>query len=280
MKKIFLILLLVSPGLLKAQFSGDTYAQAKQAGKAEWVMTFANAPGFIYKDQNGKVSGITVDLMNAFKAYVEEKKGISITMTYKSSDPENFTRFLSDVKESRGGVFGLSNTTITRERMASYQFSPPYITNIGMVISHKDVATLSELSDIPNKFAGMTAVTVKNSTNAQRIHEIRQKYWSDLKIEYVSSFQDAVDAVSGSKNKFTDVDFTYYLSAVQSSKPLKRHPGGDNLTEKFGIIMPKSNDWAPLLKEFMESGFVGGIEYKKIVARNLGQSAMKYLETL
>ncbi|MEJ2005508.1 MAG: transporter substrate-binding domain-containing protein [Cyclobacteriaceae bacterium] len=280
MKKIFLIFFLVLPGIMKAQFSGDTYAEAKKAGKASWTLTFANAPGFIYKDGQGKISGITVDLMEKFKDFVEEKEGIQISMTYKSSDPENFTKFLADVKQARGGVFGLSNTTITRERMRSYRFSPAYITNIGLVVSHKDVSMLENISEIRNKFSGMTAVTVKNSTNAKRLLAIREKHWKDMKIEYVSSFQEAMDAVCNSNTKFTDIDFTYYLSAVQARKPLKRHPGGDNLTEKFGIIMPKSNDWAPLLKEFMESGFVGSIEYKKIVANNLGQSAMKYLETL
>ena len=280
MKKIFLLAALIMPSVLFAQFSGDTYSSAKQKGSAEWTLTFANAPGFIFKDDQGKITGITVDLMNAFKAYVEQKEGIKVTMNFKSTDPNNFTKFLADVKSSNGGVFGLSNTTITQERKSSYNFSPAYITNIGMVISHKDVPTVENLSEISSKFSGMTAVTVKNSTNEKRILEIKEKYWNDLKIEYVPSFQAAVEAVANSTTKFTDVDFTYYLAAVQSKKPLKRHPGGDNTAEQFGIIMPKSNDWSALLTEFMNSGFVGGIEYKKIVANNLGSSAMKYLETL
>ncbi len=280
MKKTFLLLALIVPSMLMAQFTGDTYSSAKQKGAAEWTFTFANAPGFIYKDAQGNISGITVDLMNAFKAYVEEKEGIKVTVKYQSNDPNNFTKFLSDVKSAKGGVFGLSNTTITQERKSSYNFSPAYITNIGMVISHKDVATMENLSEIQEKFKGMTAVTVKNSTNEKRILEIKSKYWNDLKIEYVPSFQKAVEEVAASNTKFTDIDFTYYLAAVQAKKPLKRHPGGDNTAEQFGIIMPKSNDWAPLLESFMNEGFVGGIEYKKIVAQNLGSSAMKYLDTL
>jgi ABC-type amino acid transport substrate-binding protein len=280
MKKIFLIFFVLFPGLMHAQLSGDTYSEAKNTGKATWLITYANAPGFISKDGQGKVNGITVELMEKFKSYVKEKKGIDVTMTFRSNDPENFTRFLADVKSAKGGVFGLSNTTITSERKRSYSFSPAYITNIGMIVSHKDVSTLNNISEIADKFSGMTAVTVKNSTNAQRLLEIKNKYWSDLKIEYVPSFHAALDAVCNSDSKFTDIDFTYYLSAIQERKPLKRHPGGDNTAEKFGIIMPKSNDWAPLLKEFMESGFVGSVEYKKIISQNLGHSALKYLETL
>jgi putative glutamine transport system substrate-binding protein len=85
--------------------------------------------------------------------------------------------------------------------------------------------------------------------------------------------------VASDSKKFTDIDFTYFLEAVQTKMAVKRHPGGDNTTEQFGIIMPKSNDWAPLLEKFMSS-FVGGMEYKKIVSNNLGSSAMKYLEAL
>jgi putative glutamine transport system substrate-binding protein len=275
----FLSLVLLLPLSVNAQLSGDSYASAKASGKATWTFTYANAPGFAEVKQ-GQAKGIAVDLMKAFEKYVEEQKGIQITVKYASGGADNFTKFLGDVKSAKGGVFGLSNTTITQARKASYTFSPAYITNIGMIISHKDVPTLSSLSDIGTTFSGMSAVTVKNSTNAKRLQQIKSKYFPSLVIEYVPSFQEVMNTVASDKRKFTDIDFTYYLASVQARNPVKRHPGGDVTTEKFGIIMPKSNDWAPLLKEFMESGFVGSMEYKKIISNNLGSSAMKYLEAL
>lgn len=262
-----------------SQFSGDTYASAKSNGKATWVLTYAEAPGFASK-QNGQMKGITIDLMKRFKEYVEAKTSIDITVQVKANDPNNFTKFLKDVQTSKGGVFGLSNTTITNQRKQSFKFSPAYITNIGMVITHNSVATVSSADGFATSFKGMTAVTVKNSTNEQKILSLKKQYLPDLKIEYVNSFSEALDIVAKDPKKFADLDFTYYLSAVQAKKPVKRHPGGDETTEQFGIIMPKSNDWSGLLNDFMEEEFLNSVEYKKIISDNLGSSAMKYLEAL
>lgn len=261
------------------QFSGDTYATAKAKGTATWVLTYAEAPGFASK-KDGKMTGITVDLMDRFKKYVEEKSGIEVTVQYKANDPQNFTRFLQDVQGSKGGVFGLSNTTITSARRKTFNFSPAYITNIGMVITHNSVGTVKNKAEFASKFAGLTAITVKNSTNEQKILSLKANYLPDMKIEYVKSFTEALNIVAKDPSKFTDLDFTYYLSAVQTKLPVKRHPGGDETTEQFGIIMPRSNDWSPLLNDFMKTEFLNSVEYKKIISDNLGAHAMKYLEAL
>ncbi len=279
--KQFIILCMIGLASVPAfsQFSGDTYASAKSKGSATWVLTYAEAPGFA-SNKSGKMTGITVDLMKRFEEYVEQKTNIDITIEYKANDANNFTQFLKDVQNAKGGVFGLSNTTITQERKRYFNFSPAYITNIGMIITHNSVPTVGSADQFASKFSGMTAVTVKNSTNEKKILALKSNHLPDLKIEYVNSFSEALDMVSKDPKKFTDLDFTYYLSAVQSKKPVKRHPAGDNNTEEFGIIMPRSNDWSGLLSEFMKNELLNTMEYKKIIADNLGSSAMKYLEAL
>ncbi len=281
MKKYLLVLSMISMSFLtQAQLKGDTYASAKQKKSANIVYTYAEAPGFAAKDASGKVNGICVDLMDKFVEYVKAKKGISITVKYQSAKPDDFTYFLSEVKRASGGVFGLSNTTITQARKKQYNFSVPYITNIGMILSNKSVPTMSKLSEIGTVFAGMTAVTVKNSTNEKFLLDVKAKHFPAMKVEYVSSFGMVSDKILSDSKKFANLDFTYYLDAIKSNKPIKRHPGGDSSAEKFGIIMPRSNDWAPLLNEFMNAGFVGSVQYRKILADNLGSNALKFLDSM
>ncbi|UII34213.1 transporter substrate-binding domain-containing protein [Fulvivirga ulvae] len=262
-----------------AQLRGDTYAEAKAKGTANWVFTYSEAPGFAAK-VNGKMTGITFDLMHKFKEFVEQKENIRVNITYESSASNDFILFMKQVREGKGGVFGLTSATITEERKKTYTFSPPYITNISMILSHNSVPTLANVADISKIFAGMTAVTVKNSTNEKVLTDIRNKYFPALKIEYVPSTRVAMQNVMKDPKKFTNADFTYYFEAIQNRQPIKRHPGGDIDTEQFGIIMPKSNDWDPLLEEFMSSEFLESVYYKKIIADNLGQSAMKFFETI
>lgn len=279
-KYLFVISIFCMSLSAQAQLKGDTYASAKQKKSANVVYTYAEAPGFVSKDASGNVKGICVDLMNKFVDFVKTKHGISISVKYQAAKPDDFTYFLSEVKRANGGVFGLSNTTITEARKKEYNFSSPYITNIGMILSNKSVATMSKLSEIGTVFAGMTAVTVKNSTNEKYLLDVKAKYFPTMKIEYVSSFGIVSDKILSDSKKFANLDFTYYLDALKSNKAIKRHPGGDSSAEKFGIIMPRSNDWAPLLNEFMSSGFVGSVEYRKILADNLGSNALKFLDNM
>jgi len=281
MKKYLFVLSIVCVSLIsQAQLKGDTYASAKQKKSANVVYTYAEAPGFVAKDASGNVQGICVDLMGKFIDYVKTKHGISITVAYKSTKPDDFTYFLNEVKGANGGVFGLSNTTITEARKKQYNFSVPYITNIGMILTNKSVGTMNKLSEIANVFAGMTAVTVKNSTNEKFLLDVKANHFPALKIEYVSSFGLVSERILADSKKFANLDFTYYLDAIKSNKPIKRHPGGDSSAEKFGIIMPRSNDWALILNEFMNSGFVGSVEYRKILSDNLGANALKFLDNM
>lgn len=258
-----------------AQLSGDTYVAAKAKGNATWVYTYSEAPGFAMSGEQG----MTYDIMEAFEKWVEDNKGISVSVKHQTADPNNFTKFLEVVKSSKGGVFGLSNTTITEARKKEYNFSPPYITNIGMILTNNAAATLKSLNTIGQDFSGMTAVTVKNSTNEKRLLDIKAKHYPGMKLQYVASFQEAMKMVLADDTKFANADFTYYLDAVQNRQPVKRHAAGDDPTEQFGIIMPLSNDWAPLLAEFM-SGYIDSTEYKKAIMSNLGAGAIKFFDTL
>lgn len=282
MKKLLNVLLIFSISLpfhSNAQLKGDTYAQAKQKKSATIVYTYSEAPGFASRGVGGKMEGVCFDLMMKFAEYIETTKGIKLTVQHKTAKPNDFTYFLSSVKTANGGVFGLGNTTITEARKEQYNFSLPYITNVGMILTNKSVATVNDLSTIKTTFAGMTAVTVKNSTNEKSLLDIKKKHYPELKIEYLSSFGDVLNKVINDGTKFGSLDFTYYLDALKSKQSIKRHPGGDTSTEKFGIIMPKSNDWTPVLNEFMTS-FTSSVEYRKVLSDNLGATALKFLDNI
>jgi len=67
---------------------------------------------------------------------------------------------------------------------------------------------------------------------------------------------EILDSVTGDSNGFGFVDIHYYLQYLNKGKPVKRHPAGDEGGDEFGIIMPKNSDWAPVLAEFFNSGFL------------------------
>jgi putative glutamine transport system substrate-binding protein len=57
---------------------------------------------------------------------------------------------------------------------------------------------------------------------------------------------------------------------------------GDQKGEDFGFIMPKSSDWAAVFNEFMAAngGFTKSVEYRKILAENLGSHVLKLMDAI
>lgn len=270
---------LIASVAAQAQLKGDTFQQAKTAKTANLIYTFSKTPGFIYSTGNG-YTGICVDIMKKFEGYVKTKYGISIQAKYQLAANDNFTRMLASVKSGNGGVFGLGNITITDARKKMYNFSPAFINNISLIITHNTAPSLTKMEEIATTFKGMTAYTVKGSTNEIEFYRWKKAYFPEMKIAYVGSFSEAVSKVANDTKAFTNVDFTYYLDAIKAKKPVKRHKAGASSSEEFGIIMPKSNDWEPILADFMNSGFIGSSEYNAILRKHLGESAIKLLQSV
>ncbi len=274
----FLLLLLFQVNQAFAQYTGDRLSVAKTKKTANFTYAYVNTPGFIEKDASGKMKGLLVDVMSEFEAYVKKEMGITVTAKFVHLENDDFKQMMDNVKTSKGGVFGLSNVTITSSRKKAYSFSPAYISNISVLVSHKSVPTLNSLASMNEVFSGKTAYTIKGGTYHERLNGLKLKYYSGLKVDFRPSEMGILDIVSKDQQAISIVDFVYYLAALQNKKPIKRHAIGDSDSEEFGIVMPKSNDWAPVLTKFFNNGFVSGSAYRKIIANNLGSHALQLLD--
>jgi len=185
------------------------------------------------------------------------------------------------VKSASGGVFGLGNITITEERKKEIKFSPPFITNFAILITHNEVTSLAKLEDLPTTFSKLTAYTAKGTLNEKRINELKQKYFPAMKVTYTSTSQETLEKIIADDNGFAYLDLAFYLEAIQLHKSLKRHPIGDQSAEKFGFIMPLNSDWQPVLEEFFKAngGYTNSAQYKSILTKHLGDTGVKLLQS-
>ncbi|GHN00080.1 hypothetical protein WSM22_15690 [Cytophagales bacterium WSM2-2] len=262
-----------------AQLSGTTYAEAQKSKTATWTFTYTETPSFASKQPNGSVQGLVVEVMKKFADFVQQTEGIKVTYEFKGKDPSDFKGFLEEVKTAKGGVFGLGNITITEARKKEYHFSPPFIKNISLLCTHKDVPTLESLDKAATAFANFKGIAVAGSTNEKAVLALKAKHIPTATIQTVESNQEAVDAIIKDKKAFTNTDFTFYLNAQRQGIPIKRHPAGDESSEEFGIIMPKSNDWVPLMNKFLTAEFVKSPDYKKMLFTHMGANGVKLLES-
>jgi ABC-type amino acid transport substrate-binding protein len=276
-----ILLLLIVIAVTHAQnYSGDTWTKTKTAGQGSISLAYVETPSFVYKDDAGKLTGICVDIMNDFVKFVNDSKGVKLTSAFVG-DGTAFKGMYDKVKSSSGGVFGLGNITITEERKKEVKFSPPFITNFAILITHNEVSTLTKLEDLSTTFAKLTAYTAKGTLNEKRINDLKQKYFPAMKITFTSTSQETLDKVIADNNAFAYLDLAFYLEAIQLHKSLKRHPVGDQTAEKFGFIMPLNSDWVPVLDEFFKAngGYTNSAQYKNILAKHLGDTGVKLLQS-
>ncbi len=281
MKKSLFIALVLIFGIkaFSQNYSGDTWAQTKAKGEGKISLAYVKTFGFVYED-NGKLTGVCVDIMNDFIKYVGEKKNVKLTSEFVG-DGESFKGMYDKVKASSGGVFGLGNITITDERKREVKFSPPYITSLAFLITQNDVGTLAKMEDLPSTFGKLTAYTAKGTLNEKRINELKQKYYPGMKITLTATSQETLEKITSGSDGFAYLDLAFYLEAVQQRKPVKRHPVGDKASEQFGFVMPMNSDWSPILDEFFKAngGYRNSAEYKTILRKHLGETGMKLLQS-
>ena len=114
---------------------GDSWPEVLEKGYGTLKAHYVPAEGFAYLNEQGKLTGVTVELIRDFTAFVNEK--YDITLDVKFEKEEDWSVFYRRVVEGGDGLIGFGNVTITEERKDELTFSPPYMNNIA-----KDLATL------------------------------------------------------------------------------------------------------------------------------------------
>lgn len=275
------VLIVIAQSVLSQSFTGDTWADVKAAKSGSISLAYVETPGFVYKDQQGNLTGICIDIIRDFVSWVNMTR--SVTLTYKFvGDGSNFNRMYGNTKTGRGGVFGLGNITITNERKQEVKFSPPFITNTAILISHSQVPALKKIEDISTTFAGMTAYTAKGTINEKRTLELKEKYFPNMQIAATTTSLETLEKVVSDSKGFAYLDLAFYIEAIQTKKNIKRHAVADKAAEQFGIIMPATSDWDSLMEEFFKAngGYVNSKAYKTILLKHLGEAGTKFLQAV
>lgn len=261
-------------------YSGDTWATAKSKGQGTISLAYVETPSFVYKDESGSLTGICVDIMTDFVKWAGKEKQVRLNALY-AGDGSNFKGMYEKIKVSNGGAFGLGNITITEERKKEVKFSPPFISNFAILITGNSVPNLIKLEDMKTAFAKLTAYTAKGTLNEKRINDLKKKYHPEMKVVLTSTSQESYEKIIADPNGMTYLDLAFFLQAVAQKKPVKRHPVGDQTSEKFAFIMPMNSDWAPIMEEFFNAngGYTNSVQYKTILRKHLGETGVKLLQS-
>lgn len=247
-----------------------SFAEAEETGVARLLFLYVPARGFAYRDADGRLTGVTVELLRDFAGWVAENHRIAVEVSW--IEEPRWSDFYAQVRDARGGVFGIGNVTITESRRDELAFSPPYLRNIAVLVTHTDVPELQDMDEIPARFARLTAASFAGTLHAQRLQAIGERWLPNLRTRDVGSNDELVERIAGGGH-FGYMDAYNYWRAIQAEQPLRRHAVGDDASETFGVILPRGSDWAPVIESFFHDGggYADSQRFKGHLAEHLGE---------
>ena len=277
MKNIWIVVFALCSLQAKAQkYTGDSWAKVKSAGGTLTVIYYEQ-PGLIYKDEaTGKMKGVCADILEDFTKYVKDKYGKTLTVNYAAKE-QIFPNFLSTTQNTPN-IMGITNVTVTEERKKILKFTPPFLSNPVVLLTHKDAPAISSFAEISKKLEGYTAEIIGGSTHVKLINKIKKENWPNLSIAYGPSGQEILKKFVANPKLFTIVDFTEFVDANRKRLPVKKQKVEFGDPEQLAFAMSKGNDWDEPWKEFMTDEYRKSPQFSKYVSDNLGMAFLSVLK--
>lgn len=256
----------------------ESWATVQAAGGGRVPVLYVPAEGFAYHDAEGNLTGVTVEVMRHFADWVRAEHGVELDVDFVAE--EDWRTFYGRVRDAPTGVFGIGNVTITEARRSELQFSPPYLTNVAVLITHERVPEVRGESDVGVAFRGLNALAFEGTLHEERLRRLRDAYVPDASLVMAGSNDAIVDIVANG-GYFAYIDAYNYWRALERGSPLRRHPALDDPAEEFGVIMPLVSDWAPVIDGFFRhgDGYRNTSQYRELLSRHLGELLAEALET-
>jgi ABC-type amino acid transport substrate-binding protein len=270
-------------GETEAQATGPvtapSFAQARETGQAGLTFFHVPSSGFAYHDAEGRLTGVTVELLRDFARYVADNYRVELDIQWLAE--ERWADFYRYVRESEGGVFGIGNVTITEPRREEIDFSPPYLNNVAVLVTHTEIPELGSMDDLPEAFRGLAALPYPGTLHEARLDQIRERWLPDAPVRPVASNDELVAILGADPGHFGYMDVYNYWRAREAGQPLRRHPVGDDDSETFGVILPHGSDWTPVMEEFFraDDGYADSERFRDLLRTHLGDQLAALLDS-
>ena len=254
MRKYFLLLSLIVICIiphLQGQSKADSWSEIKRKGSGSLVVNFSENSPFIYTDSKGNMTGIEVELLEAFVHYLQDKYPVNIDLIWEHLP--TFDALLDTLNLSSRPIMGVASISTLEERKKYFNITTAYMPDIEVIVSSNAFQSIGNLSDFAKMVKQNTAISVPQSTFEKNILELKTDYFPEIQVKYVAHVDDLIEELSTSDNLWAYISLPNYLSNLKKGKNIRRHRFF--MVENPGISMatPLSSDWVETFDQFMNS---------------------------
>ncbi len=275
LRPILLLVISICAQVASSQ-SGDSWHKVLQNGSG--TVQFYWFPSNIMVDQSIDVmDGVEHEMCEDFIRFLREKYNVEIQAKWNRT--ANFSQVMDIVTQGRGGTFGVSSISITREREEVFNFSPAFFPDISVLVSSGNLPIIRTDEDFKETFDGLTAVTIENTTLEQGLLRLKDSLKIDFDIQYVDNGGAIIEKIEKMENAFGYSDLPNFLSAVPRSPNIKRQVFYPLKLEGLGMIYPLASDWRKPIEEYFESDRYYKIR-EELIDKYMGQNVNDLIERI
>src|SRR6187551_7710 len=165
-----------------------------------------------------KMKGVCADILDDFAKFVQTEYGKKMEIKYAGKE-QIFPNFMS-ITQNTPNILGVTNVTITEERKKVLKFTPSFMNNPVVMLTHSDAPNINNVSEIGTAMKGYGAKVISGSTNEKIVDRIKKENAPGLKVSYVNSGSEVLKELSTGSKYFTILDFTEYLDATRRQLPV------------------------------------------------------------
>lgn len=257
-----------------------SWEQVKKSGKGTVVAYWYESRPFIYKTSSGQMEGIEYEILEGFIKFLHDVHHVDLRIDWREA--KNFGDTYTTIRNTnQNGIIGVSAFSITPERKKEVDFSSPYMADISVLITSKDVPIVQTTDEFNKVFSGLTAITIRQTTYEQDLLKLKRDGNLPFRIEYIPSHQNILQTIARREQAFGFIDLPVYMM-IFSDNPsvnVKRQNMFPMKREGYAFIYPRGSDWStPIADHFSSEHFKDGLE--KIIGRYIDIELYRFIENL
>ena len=271
---LFLLLLLgllAAPAgaTIPAQLQADSWAtvQARKQGTVTALWN-GNDPFIFRAAKSGQLRGVEYDVMHSFVAYLWRRHGVRVRIDWR--EVPAFDELLPYVASSRqAGVFGWSSFSITPERQRQVRFTPPYMPDLNVLVTHEQVPTAATVAALLRHLHGGAPYTEQGTTMDNDLRQLLLPGADVPPARLVNDAYEILQGISDDEQAFGYLPLSVYVVGLQQGLAIKRHPALTRIRPGCAGIYPLNSDWRPVVEEYFGSAEFGRVS-QQLLQKYLG----------
>lgn len=227
----------------------DSWQQVKAAKQGTITCLWYPIEPFIYRNPVGELCGLEYDLMEGLKAYLSDSLGIQLQIRWVNAG--RFEKIYPAIKAAdQSGLFGLSYYSITPERRREVAFSPPYMPDLNVMVTHAALPNYPGLQEFALALPGLKAYTMKHTTMEEDVLKLKKILHLEFEVSSQLDDYEILKTISTTPNSFGYVPLSIYVVALQRGIKIKRQVAMGTSREGLAAILPLKSDWQQVINAY------------------------------